>query len=158
MRRSDREITDENVIARVIAGCQTVRLGFYDSEKDEVYVVPLSFGEEKVGGKYVLWFHGAGEGRKLELVRKTGKAGFEMDRGAKVTTGQVGCEATTSFESVIGTGRVSLAETTEEKLRGLRAVMAHMTGKADWEFDPAMVQQAAVFKLEVQQLSCKIHL
>lgn len=158
MRRADREILDENRIEQVIAGCQSLHLGLFDRAADEVYVVPLSFGYEKENGRYVFWFHGASEGRKLELIRQNGKAGFEMERGAVLKGGEMGCDWTTSFESVIGTGSIAPVQTEQEKRHGLQVIMRHLTGKADWQFREDYVQSVCVFRLEAEKLSCKIHL
>ena len=72
MRRKDREVTDAFKIEEIIAGCHCCRLGFNDD--GEIYILPLNFGWEKQGGGYVLYFHGAREGRKIDLIGKTSLA------------------------------------------------------------------------------------
>lgn len=76
MRRNDREITDREKIREIIQKCYCCRLGFNDAGK--VYIVPLSFGYEEIGDRRVFYFHGATEGRKIELIRKTHYAAFEL--------------------------------------------------------------------------------
>ena len=44
MRRKDREVLDEIKIDEFIRNCDCCRIGFYDKENDEVYIVPLNFG------------------------------------------------------------------------------------------------------------------
>ena len=156
MRRKDREITDNGKIREIIAGCECCRLGLVDNGR--AYIVPLSFGEVEHEGKYTFYFHGAKEGRKLDLIRQNGWAGFEMDRGYTLHGADTACSHSAAFESIIGGGTVTIVETEEEKRAGLQAIMAHATGKTDWEFDSRMVDSVCVIRLDVDELSCKVHL
>lgn len=156
MRRTDREVIDQEKIDGIIRDCYCCRLGFCDGGK--AYIVPLSFGFVREGGKRVFYFHGAKEGRKLDLIRRTGYAGFEMDTHYKLNENEKACGWSARFRSVIGGGRVSLVEEPEEKWAGLRAIMLQNTGKAQWEFSTEMLEAVAVFKLEVEEISCKEHL
>ena len=47
MRRSDREITDEQELLHVISECDVCRLALNDEEVP--YILPLNFGEEVSG-------------------------------------------------------------------------------------------------------------
>ncbi|MFR6041635.1 MAG: pyridoxamine 5'-phosphate oxidase family protein, partial [Dysosmobacter welbionis] len=82
MRRKDRAVTDPAKIRAVLAECQVCRLGLRDG--DRVYVVPLNFGLAEREGKQFLYFHGAKEGRKADLIRQGGCACFEMDTGYRL--------------------------------------------------------------------------
>lgn len=155
MRRKDREITDSAKIKEVIADCQCCRLAFCDREKP--YIVPLSFGYTERDGKIVFYFHSAQEGRKIDLIRRTGYAGFEMDTHYKLNESETACGWSARFRSVIGGGRVSIVETEAEKREGLQVIMRHLTGKDQWEFEENMLKVVCVFKLEVEELSCKEH-
>ncbi len=70
MRRKDREVLDETKIDEFIRNCDCCRIGFYDKENDEVYIVPLNFGYSNVNNKRVFYFHGAKVGRKIDLISK----------------------------------------------------------------------------------------
>lgn len=158
MRRKDREITDPVQIREIIQHCTCCRIGFNDD--GEVYIVPLNFGFEVKDNRYVFYFHGAKEGRKLELIRKTPYVGFEMDTEHAVYSlhnGNTACNYTARFQSIIGNGVVSMITETEEKMHGLTLLMEHNTRKAEWHFDEKMLEAVAVFKLEVTALSCKQH-
>ena len=104
MRRQDREVTDPGKIDRVIAACHCCRLGFCDQGK--AYIVPLNFGYAVEDGKYVFYFHGAKEGRKIDLIRAGGTVGFELDTHYKLNEGDSACAYSARFQSVIGTGSV----------------------------------------------------
>ncbi|MEE1312942.1 MAG: hypothetical protein UHS41_04245 [Lachnospiraceae bacterium] len=43
-----------------------------------MYIIPLNFGYEINDNAYVIYFHGAKEGRKIELIQKSTIAGFEI--------------------------------------------------------------------------------
>ncbi len=156
MRRKDREITDQNKIGDIIAACTCCRLGFCDEGK--AYIVPLSFGCADENGKRVFYFHGAREGRKIELIRRTGYASFEMDTNYRLNESEKACGYSARFQSVMGGGPVSFVEDAEEKKKALSVIMLHNTDRADWDFPEDMVKNTGVFKLEVEEISCKEHL
>lgn len=155
MRRKDREVTGQEKIDGIIRDCYCCRLGFCDQGR--AYVVPLSFGFVREDGRRVFYFHSAREGRKIDLIRRTGYAGFEMDTHYKLNESEKACGYSARFRSVIGGGSVSLVEEPEEKQAGLRAIMLQSTGRDQWEFSPEMLAAVCVFKLEVEELSCKEH-
>ena len=156
MRRKDREITDPEKINEIIRRCHVCRLGLRDGKR--VYVVPLNFGLAEREGKQFLYFHGAKEGRKADLIRQGGYACFEMDTGYRLQGGEQACDYTAAFQSVIGEGTVCVVEDPAEKESGLTAVMRQSTGKDRWTYGPAMLEAVCVFRLEVESLTCKEHL
>ena len=158
MRRKDREITERQAIIDIIENCQCCRIGFQDD--GEVYIVPLNFGFEYSEQRIVFYFHGAKEGRKIDLIAKSPHVGFEMDTNHEVyakSNNGAACAYTARFQSVIGTGKVSMVCNVEEKKHGLLLLMKHTTQKCEWSFDEKMLNAVAVFKLEVEKLSCKEH-
>ena len=155
MRRKDREVTDPAQIADIISRCTCCRIGFNDG--GEVYIVPLNFGYEAKDDTYVFYFHGAKEGRKIDLIRKNPRVGFEMDTNYALHEADTACGWSARFQSVIGNGLISIVSELEEKMRGLSLLMEHNAGKRDWSFDEKRVNAVAVFKLEVTSLSCKEH-
>lgn len=155
MRRKDREVTDCGRIKEMIEACRCCRLGFYDGS--EVYIVPMDFGYEEYDGKRVFYFHSAKKGRKMELIAKTHAAGFELDTNHELVEGKSACEYTSRYQSVIGTGKVTLVEGEKKKIKALQSIMFHSTGRNDWEFPSAAIENVCVFQLEVEKLSCKEH-
>lgn len=155
MRRKDREVTDSVKIKDIIRCCTCCRLGFNDD--GEVYILPLNFGYEEKDNTYVFWFHGAKEGRKLDLIRKNPSVGFEMDTDCILNAADFACGYSARFQSIIGNGVVSIVREKQEKLHGISLIMEHYTGKKDWDFDEKMLDSTAIFKLEVTAMSCKEH-
>ena len=155
MRRQERETKDREAIARIITSCACMRLGFQDN--GQVYIVPLNFGYVPSQGRDTFYFHGAKEGRKMDLIRKNPCVGFEMDTNVSLKEWKAACGHSTYFQSIIGTGVVSMVEDPEEKRRGLLAIMKQNTGRSGWDLPDAAVDEVCVFKLAVEQLSCKEH-
>ena len=156
MRRKDREVTDREKIKSIILNCHCCRLGFVD--EGEVYIVPLNFGFAEKEGKMTFYFHGAKEGRKIELIHKSPSVGFELDCNCEIIKGETACGYSARYQSVIGNGVVSFVNDMNEKYEALQTIMCHYTGKDNWEFTKEMADRVCVFKLEVDKLSCKVHL
>ena len=146
MRRKDREVLDEVKIDEFIRNCDCCRIGFYDKENDEVYIVPLNFGYSNIENKRVFYFHGAKEGR------------FEMDSNHELIVGEMAWNYSERYQCVMGTGLISFVEDKEEKAMALNEIMFQNMGKKDWDFPEPMLNGVAVFKIEVISLSCKEHL
>ncbi|MPN33128.1 hypothetical protein SDC9_180611 [bioreactor metagenome] len=130
-------------------------MGFADGKS--AYIVPLNFGYTQEDGKWSFYFHGAAVGRKLDLIRTVGYAGFELDTNHKVNEDKEACEYSFRFQSVIGQGPVRLIEGLDEKKAALQLIMAHYSGKSDWTFPDSMVAATAIFRLEAEELCCKEH-
>lgn len=159
MRRKEREITEKDAIRSIIEECKVLRLGFYDEEKDEVYIVPVNFGCEEKDGKLIFYIHGAKEGRKAELIKRTGRAGFELDCGCKITDGPSACAYSAVYKSIVGKGSIRMIPDSDraEKRHALMRIMLKNTGKADWEFPDASTDIVMTAVLEVTELCAKAH-
>lgn len=151
MRRKEREITEQAKIDEIIQNCDCLRLALADVGAP--YIVPVNFGYDE--REKAFYFHGAKEGRKMELIRKNGAAGFELDCKHTLKEAETACGYTFLFQSVIGTGEISILEGMEEKKKGLAAIMAHYTGKDSWEFPEKTLMATAVLRLDVKEMSCK---
>ncbi|MBU5434901.1 pyridoxamine 5'-phosphate oxidase family protein [Pseudoflavonifractor sp. MSJ-37] len=155
MRRKDRAMTDPAELRETILACDCCRLGLWDEDMGEVYLVPMNFGYEEAGDARTFYFHSAREGRKVDLLRRTGKAGFELDCGHDLVTAAEACVHSMKYRSVIGSGRVEFLEVPEEKRHALAQIMAHHTGKSDWTFPAEAMAQLCVFRLTVEHISGK---
>ena len=135
MRRKDREVLDEVKIDEFIRNCDCCRIGFYDKENDEVYIVPLNFGYSNVDNKRVFY--------------------FQMDTNHELIVGKMACNYSERYQSVMGKGLISFVENKEEKAMALNEIMFQSTGKKDWDFPEPMLNGVAVFKIEIISLSAK---
>ncbi|MBO5293585.1 MAG: pyridoxamine 5'-phosphate oxidase family protein [Lachnospiraceae bacterium] len=154
MRRRDREVTSLDKILDMIKKCTVCRIAFLDG--DFPYIVPMNFGFESDGEKIVLYFHGAGEGKKLECVRKNPNVAFEMDCETRIAGEGSACSYTMYYESVCGRGRLEEV-CGAEKIKGLTSIMRQATGRADWEFEEKAVAAVTVLRLNVETITGKEH-
>lgn len=123
----------------------------------EVYIVPLNFGFAEENGKRTFYFHSAKEGRKVDLVKQNRKVGFELDTDFEFWEAEIACEYSAGFQSVIGTGTISMVEGFEDKKAALLKIMTTATGKETWEFNEKLIEAVTVFRLDVTEISCKEH-
>ncbi len=152
MRRQDREVKDWDQIVRIMDGCDTCRLGLIDGKR--VYIVPLSFGYVIQDGKVSLYFHGAQQGRKLDLMSDGGEAAFEMDRSFGIRAIGNG-HYTMPYQSVCGYGKVAFVENRKEKENALRVLLSHYSAERMMDFSDAVYEQTCVFRLDVTEITCK---
>lgn len=152
MRRKDREITDMEEILQIIKKCSVCRLGLFD--KDFPYVVPLNFGYEYKDSVLTLFFHGAKEGKKLDLIQADNRASFEMDCSHKLIPGEMACDYTMEYESVMGQGFVEILPK-EEKVSALNALMQKYTKGKEFQYRDSDLDEVEVFKLTVKQITGK---
>ncbi len=151
MRRADREITDRAELMEVIAGCDVCRLALNDDEVP--YILPLNFGEEVCDGRLYLYFHGAAEGRKYELVSADPHVSFEMDCSHRIVLDESRGYCTMEYRSVIGRG--VLTELPEDgKLHALTLIMKHYHPEHA-EFNHAAIPRTRVLCLEVTSMTGK---
>ena len=153
MRRSDREITDVKLIEAFIAKEQIMRIAFYDN--GEIYIVPVNYGYTNDSGQFAFYFHGAKAGRKYELSKGSPNIGFEIDGNYELLEADIACDFSAKFQSVVGTGKISIVEDREEKLKGLNFLMRQTTGNAEWQYSEEMINAVAVYKVDVNKISCK---
>lgn len=155
MRRAERQVHDLGAIQKIVQSCKICRLAMEDEEG--LYIVPMSPGARWEGEHLTLYFHSAGEGRKIAALRKNPRCAFEMDCGWRLT-GEEGkaCTYSCDFQSVTGTGTVRFVEEPQEKMAALAAIMTHQSGK-EFTFTEKMVQGVAVLALEAERYTAKAH-
>lgn len=149
MRRKDREIVDAREIVKIMKRCDVCRLAINDDGFP--YLVPLNFGLTFDGTKIALFFHGATEGRKIELLRADPRASFEMDCEHRLQYFAEKGYCTFSYESVVGRGRVSFLEGAE-KDAALRAIMDRYHPAQNAWYNPAATSRTLVYKLDVDKV------
>lgn len=154
MRRKDRQIADRAEMLEILRGCDVCSVAL--NGDGAPYVIEMNFGlldEEKP----TLCFHCAGEGRKLELLRRDDRVGFFASRAHRLQW-QDGGRCTMRYESVAGWGRMRVAEPSEKRA-AMEGLMAHYRpetaqapGEPNWL---AMLDATTVLLLEVEELSGK---
>ena len=100
MRRTDREIRDNETIFQIIKKSYCCRFGLID--KGKVYIVLLNFREIINEDHIILYFHSTKEGRKIELIKKNPNVGFELDTNYQIKKSDVACNYTAYYQSFSG--------------------------------------------------------
>lgn len=152
MRRRDREVTDESSILAIINACDVCRLAFSDAPYP--YIVPLNFGFDATPSGYVFYFHCAKEGHKLELMAKNPNVAFEMDCAHELTAAQETCGYGMRYQSVMGTGVLSLVDEAD-KVHALDRLMHKYAPEHATHYSPQALDAVCVLKLTVTSLSAK---
>lgn len=155
MRRREREITDPAEIDKIINTSQYLHLGLVDDGMP--YVVPLNYGvvKDPVDGHYIIYLHGAHEGRKLDIIRKNPNCCFTMECNVAPFEGRMACQYGMVYECAMGFGKVKIVEDPQEKIDALVALMKTQTGKDDFQFDERMVSIVTVMRIDVEELTAK---
>ena len=155
MRRKDLAVTEPAQIDAIINHCDCFRLAFADGKHP--YIVPLNFGFQHVDGVRKFYFHSAAAGRKVDLCRSLGYAGFEMDTNRAVNPNEKACDFSMSYQCVIGEGEIQELTSLEEKAEGLKVIMKQYTGRDDWAFPEHVLAKTCVFCLTVTEISGRQH-
>lgn len=151
MRRQECKVTDKEMILDILNRSKIVHLGLVDG--DEPYVVPMNYGYV-MDDNLTLYLHSANKGYKLEVLRKNPKVCFEMECDVAESPGNVACQYSTFFKSLIGRGRAEILEDSQEKIKALSVFMKTQTGK-DFEFNEKMVSAVSVIKITVDEYTAK---
>ncbi len=154
MRRKDREITEFDDIIAIIKKCDVCRIALNDDGYP--YILPLNFGLAVKDKTIELYFHGATEGMKYDLIQKDNRASFEMDCGHKLVTEIKGesCKCTMAYESVIGQGYIEMLSD-EEKYDAL-CILMRQYHQEEFQFNKEVMPSTRVFKLVVEHVTGKV--
>jgi len=154
MRRSDREVKKFEDITAIIKKCDVCRIAL--NNNGYPYILPLNFGMLIKDGTIELYFHGALEGTKYDLIEQDNRACFEMDCEHKLVTDVEHGSCTMEYESVIGQGHIEILSD-NEKYDALCILMKHYH-QEEFSFNKAVMPDTKVFKLVVETMTGKIRI
>lgn len=152
MRRADREVKELKEIVAIMEKCDVCRIALNDDGYP--YILPLNFGMYVKDEKIELYFHGALEGTKYDLIKKDNRASFEMDCGHHLVTNVERGNCTMEYESVIGQGHIELLSD-DEKYDAL-CILMKQYHKEGFPFNQEVMTRTQVFKLVVEKMTGKI--
>lgn len=152
MRRADRQITERSEILQVLDSCDSLHLALMDGEYP--YVIPMNFGWEDAPDGLVLYFHGAKEGKKLELIKNNAHAAFSMSTDHSLELGRVACASTFRYVSACGRGLVRMVDG-DERMHALTVIMAHYDREHTHAFEEKHANSVAIFRIDVEELTGK---
>jgi len=148
MRRKDKQIHDPAVIEAIVRRSLVCRLAMADG--DQPYVIPISFGYQN----RCLYFHSAGEGRKIDILRKNPKVCFEFDVDLGLKKSDLPCRWGMKFKSVVGFGTARFIHDPEEKRMALGVIMSQYSSER-FAFDDEQIGAVTVFCVKIDQMTGK---
>jgi nitroimidazol reductase NimA-like FMN-containing flavoprotein (pyridoxamine 5'-phosphate oxidase superfamily) len=148
MRRNEREIKDRKDIDDIIKRCRVCRLAMCDD--GQPYIVPLNFGYD---GSF-LYFHTAPEGRKIDIIKRNNRVGFEFDILHDIVTAEQACKWGAKYESVMGSGTAEIVDDLEAKKEALEWIMRQY-GNGAWDFKEEILKKTLVLRVRILEISGK---
>ena len=152
VRRKDRQVVGIKEMEEITSRCQVCHLALSDPH-GHPYALALNFGYQP-GSPPALYFHCARAGKKLDLIRANPRAAFIIDRALELITGPMACDWGMNYESIMGTGSITIVMDPEERKRGLDLIMAHY-GSSSPAYLPAAIEDTLVLKLTITEMTGK---
>jgi hypothetical protein len=149
MRKAEREIRDPADLLAIMKEALVCRIGL--SDDGAPYVVPMNFGL----GENCLYLHCAGEGRKLDIIRKNDRVCFEMDLLRELKRSETACGWGVRYESVIGFGRAVLVDDAAEKRRGIDRIMNHYGAQGPFFYPDEILARTEVIRIDIESVTGK---
>jgi nitroimidazol reductase NimA-like FMN-containing flavoprotein (pyridoxamine 5'-phosphate oxidase superfamily) len=149
MRRYDREMCYEDTAAALASGKWGV-LSMWDGE--EPYGVPVNYVYSQSDG--AIFFHCAKEGRKLDIINFNNKVSFAVVSRERIIPERF----TTLYESIIVSGKASVVEDEDEKLKRLIQLCEALTPENIDGRDPYIkkyLSETTVIRIDIENISGK---
>jgi len=152
MRRSDREITEKSELVDILEKGDSCHIALCDG--DTPYLVTMNYGFEW-NDNLKIYLHCAGEGRKIDLIKKNQKVCFSVDTGHELVVAEKACGWGMKYKSIVASGTIEIIENNADKIKGLNLLMKHYAGEADFKYEEKMVQATTVLKIIVSEVTGK---
>jgi nitroimidazol reductase NimA-like FMN-containing flavoprotein (pyridoxamine 5'-phosphate oxidase superfamily) len=153
MRRALQEITNEQNLRAILQAANYASLGLTDGKSP--YVVPMSFGYEW-GKPPIFYFHGAAQGRKIDLIRANPRACVTFVSGNKFVPADSPCNASCTYNSIIAEGDLEFLTDPQAKKKALEFIVKQYT-EMKGHFNADSLKRVTVFRLIPTNLRGKSH-
>ena len=148
MRKKERAIKDRKDIDGIIRRCRVCRLAM--SDDDQPYIIPLNFGYDG----FCLFFHAAPEGRKIDILKRNNRVGFEFDILHEILEAEQPCAWSAKYESVIGSGTAEIINDVEGKKAALECIMRQYGSDAG-DFSEKVMKKTLIIRVRRREISGK---
>jgi uncharacterized protein len=147
MRRTDKLVTDINVLHDLICKTQVCRIALVDGDKP--YLAPMNFGFD---GTY-LYFHAARQGQKIDILRKNPRICIEFEQNVALVPGKKPCDYGFHYMTVICHGQAEFLDVLEEKRWALHQIIRQY--EPDWQrynLNEGEVAAIVLFKVRIDEI------
>jgi nitroimidazol reductase NimA-like FMN-containing flavoprotein (pyridoxamine 5'-phosphate oxidase superfamily) len=149
MRRADKEITSKKEMEGIIKSSNVCRIGFVDGKKP--YVLAFNYGY--AGG--CIYIHCAADGRKLDIIKRNPAVCVLIDTSGELVEAQEPCEYGFKYRSVVAEGRAVVISGRPDKIKALKLLMKHITGKAFDKFRESSVGSIKIIRIKLVKMTGK---
>jgi nitroimidazol reductase NimA-like FMN-containing flavoprotein (pyridoxamine 5'-phosphate oxidase superfamily) len=149
MRKARQEITDQLILEEILRGAIICRMAMMDG--DLPYIIPFNYGYKEG----CLYIHSAPDGKKIDLLRKNKRVCFEVEDTIEITKGELACDWSTRYRSVVGYGNVEILSDEDSKQHGLEVIMAQHGAPELVEFNPKNINRMVILKLTITSMTGK---
>lgn len=154
MMGKEREITDINEIENVLRSARVCRIALIDGAYP--YIVPMLFGYNLTGDKLEIYFRCEEKGKKMDLIKASGNAAFEIDKLHDIIRTDHSLGFAAHYHSIAGTGTIEVV-TGIDKITGISLLMKKYLGEipAESKYSEQTLNSCAILKLTADELCCK---
>ncbi|WP_369345654.1 pyridoxamine 5'-phosphate oxidase family protein [Caldalkalibacillus mannanilyticus] len=117
IRYAKRECQDQEKIHNFLSQAKTGFLGL--STKDQPYVVPLNF----ILWENSIYFHGANEGRKVEMIKENNNACFTVSEEYGTLVSPIPAHTDTAYMSTMIFGKIESITDIEEATQAMQKML-----------------------------------
>ncbi|MEW6517638.1 MAG: pyridoxamine 5'-phosphate oxidase family protein [candidate division FCPU426 bacterium] len=149
MRQMEREIKDPAQVEALLKQGRILHVAWHDEPAPYVLAVNYGYADRR------LYFHCAPEGKKLDLLRRDPRVGFEAEILAEIEPSERACGWETRFQSVVGWGQARIVETDEGKRRGLDVLMRQHSGREVWTYGEGPLARMVIVRIDVEHMTGK---
>lgn len=122
MQRSEKEINDRQHLEEILRRGRELHLAMLDGVRP--YLLPLNYGY----ADGCLYFHCARKGKKIDCLRANPQVAFSVSEIVKRIEGDLACQWSTRFRSVVGNGTAEIIDEREAKIAGYDIIMRQFGG------------------------------
>lgn len=149
MRRSDKEIKDENMVKSILKDALVCRIALCDDKCP--YIIPMNFGF-KDG---YLYLHSGPLGKKMEIIKKNNQVCFEVDIETQLVTAEHPCDWGMNYLSVVGFGKALIVDDIKEKKKALNIIMDKYSNEPSFEYSETAIENVVIIKVKITELTGK---
>ena len=149
MRRLDKQITDPEILNKILNESHICRLGLV--ENGEAYIVPVNFAH----ADGVIYIHSALAGRKIDIIRSNNRVSFEMELDYELVTSDIPCGWTEKYRSIMGKGSIIIDNDLDSKKHGLNLIMRKYGTTMELNYDEKILARMMILKLTIESYTGK---